>query len=125
MNRPLRARDAGFTCGSLPAGILNSIADVPGVRVGHRTLVDGDIRTGVTAIVPQRRGQILGFDSRPGWDGWDVVEAIMPQAEMRDLIIELRSATAGVASYRAKFDHMAELTGRIADEVMQASGKAA
>lgn len=52
MNRPLRARDAGFTCGNLPAGILNSIADVPGVRVGHRTLNHGDIRTGVTAIVP-------------------------------------------------------------------------
>lgn len=52
MSRPLRARDAGFICGSLPVGMLNSIADVPGVRVGHRTLIDGDIRTGVTAIVP-------------------------------------------------------------------------
>ena len=30
----------------------NSIADVPGVRVGHRTLVDGEIRTGVTAVLP-------------------------------------------------------------------------
>ncbi|MFL4997246.1 MAG: P1 family peptidase, partial [Microvirga sp.] len=52
MSRPPRARDAGFACGSLPAGTLNSIADVPGVRVGHQTLVGGDIRTGVTAIVP-------------------------------------------------------------------------
>lgn len=79
----------------------------------------------VTAIVPQRRGQILGFDSRPGWPGWDVVEAMMPQAEIGDLIVELRSATAGVASYVATFDHMAELTGRLADEVMSANGKAA
>ena len=77
-------------------------------------------------IVPQRRGQILGYDARPGWPGWDVVEATMPQAEIGDLIVELRSATAGVASYRATFDHMAELTGRLADEVMnQAGGKAA
>lgn len=76
----------------------------------------------VTAIVPQRRGQILGFDGRPGWDGWDVVEATMPQAEIGNLIIELRSATAGVASYVARFDHMAELTGRLADEVMNAHG---
>jgi D-aminopeptidase len=52
MTHPTRARDAGFACGSLPAGALNSIADVPGVRVGHRTLINGDIRTGVTAIVP-------------------------------------------------------------------------
>jgi D-aminopeptidase len=36
----------------LPAGELNSIADVPGVRVGHRTLIQGDIRTGVTAVIP-------------------------------------------------------------------------
>lgn len=79
----------------------------------------------VTAIIPQRRGQILGFDARPGWEGWDVVEALMPQAEMRDLIIELRSATAGVATYTATFDHMAELVGRLAEEVMQRHGKAA
>ena len=47
-----RARDVGLACGTLPAGELNSITDVPGVRVGHRTLVHGEIRTGVTAIVP-------------------------------------------------------------------------
>jgi elongation factor G len=79
----------------------------------------------ITGLVPQRRGQILGYDARPGWPGWDMVEATMPQSEIGDLIIELRSATAGVASYRASFDHMAELTGRLADEVMNASGKAA
>jgi len=79
----------------------------------------------VTAIVPQRRGQILGFDARPDWDGWDVVEALMPQAEIGNLIVELRSATAGVATYRARFDHMAELTGRGADDAMNRQGKAA
>jgi len=47
-----RARDLGLACGNLPAGELNSISDVPGVRVGHRTLTDGDLRTGVTAVVP-------------------------------------------------------------------------
>ncbi|WP_407666635.1 DmpA family aminopeptidase [Microvirga roseola] len=52
MGTGLRARDVGLVCGSLPAGPLNSIADVPGVHVGHRTLNHGDIRTGVTAIVP-------------------------------------------------------------------------
>ncbi|NGN41215.1 elongation factor G [Mesorhizobium sp. CGMCC 1.15528] len=84
-----------------------------------------DATAKITGIVPQRRGQILGYDARPGWPGWDVVEATMPQAEIGDLIIELRSATAGVASYRAGFDHMAELTGRLADEAMNANGKAA
>ena len=84
-----------------------------------------DATSKIIALIPQRRGQILGYDARPDWPGWDVVEATMPQAEIGDLIIELRSATAGVASYKAAFDHMAELTGRLADEAMNANGKAA
>src|SRR5215210_9254764 len=51
-NRP-RARELGITVGILPTGELNAITDVPGVRVGHTTLVRGDnVRTGVTAILP-------------------------------------------------------------------------
>ncbi|MCK9550675.1 elongation factor G [Aquamicrobium sp.] len=76
----------------------------------------------IIAIIPQRRGQILGYDARSGWPGWDVVRATMPQAEMGDLIIELRSATSGVGNYIASFSHMAELTGRLADVVMNAGG---
>ncbi len=44
--------DYGLTCGTLPAGAHNAITDVPGVRVGHCTLRNGDINTGVTAILP-------------------------------------------------------------------------
>ncbi|HEV3410130.1 MAG TPA: P1 family peptidase [Chthoniobacterales bacterium] len=48
-----RAREAGLKVGILPTGQLNAIADVAGVRVGHRTIIRGDnIRTGVTAILP-------------------------------------------------------------------------
>jgi D-aminopeptidase len=48
-----RARDLGVAIGSLPPGEANSITDVPGVRVGHATLVEGDgIRTGVTVVQP-------------------------------------------------------------------------
>ncbi len=49
---PARARDLGLACGTLTPGRLNRISDVPGVTVGHRTLVEGDVRTGVTAIRP-------------------------------------------------------------------------
>ncbi len=50
-----RARDLGIAVGVLPTGELNAITDVPGVRVGQTTLIEGsDIRTGVTAIVPDR-----------------------------------------------------------------------
>lgn len=79
----------------------------------------------VNGMIPQRRGQILGFDSRPGWPGWDVVSAHIPAAEMEDLIVELRSATSGVGTFSAKFDHLAELTGRLADQVLSAHREAA
>ncbi|MCB1503667.1 MAG: elongation factor G [Hyphomicrobiaceae bacterium] len=72
----------------------------------------------INGIIPQRRGQILGFDAREGWPGWDVVQAHIPQAEMEDLIVELRSLTAGVGTFTASFDHLAELTGKLADHVL-------
>ena len=48
----MRARELGLACGSLPPGARNSIADVPGVTVGHATLIEGDVCTGVTAVLP-------------------------------------------------------------------------
>jgi len=74
----------------------------------------------INAILSGRRGQILGFDTREGWDGWDVVRAMMPESEIGDLIIEVRSATAGVGTFTFKFDHMAELTGKPAEQIVAA-----
>jgi elongation factor G len=74
----------------------------------------------INALMSSRRGQILGFDTREGWDGWDVVRAKMPEAEIGDLIVEIRSATAGAGTFTFKFDHMAELTGRTADQIVAA-----
>jgi D-aminopeptidase len=47
-----RARDFDLVCGTLPSGPLNAITDVAGVAVGHRTVREGDIFTGFTAILP-------------------------------------------------------------------------
>ncbi len=74
----------------------------------------------MNAILSGRRGQILGFDTREGWEGWDTVRAKMPESEIGDLIIEVRSATAGVGTFSFKFDHMAELTGKPADQIVAA-----
>jgi elongation factor G len=72
-----------------------------------------------TSLVTARRGQILGYDGRPGWAGWDVLSATIPESEIGDLIVELRSATAGVGTFSTRFDHMAELSGRPAETVLQ------
>ena len=48
-----RARDLGLKVGVLPTGVLDAITDVAGVEVGHTTIIrGGDVRTGVTAILP-------------------------------------------------------------------------
>jgi D-aminopeptidase len=53
MAQPTRIRDLGVEPGIFQPGPLNTITDVAGVAVGHRTLIEGDsIRTGVTAIRP-------------------------------------------------------------------------
>ena len=87
--------------------------------------VPSDATAKTNAIISSRRGQILGFDAREGWSGWDVVQAHIPEAEMADVIIELRSATAGAGSYEARFDHLAELTGKLADQVLALHSAAA
>lgn len=60
----MRARDLGIVIGGGEPGAKNAVTDVPGVRVGHTTLVRGDgplvrgrgpVRTGVTVIVPHER----------------------------------------------------------------------
>jgi elongation factor G len=79
----------------------------------------------VNAILSARRGQILGFDTREGWAGWDCVRGTMPEAEIGDLIVELRSATAGAGGFTRQFDRMAEVTGRAADQIIAAHRVAA
>jgi elongation factor G len=72
----------------------------------------------VQRLVSGRRGQILGYDAKPDWAGWDIVSAHLPQSELHDLIVELRSLTMGVGSFAHRFDHMQELTGRPAEKVL-------
>jgi len=71
-------------------------------------------------VTGRRGGQVLGFDARPGWPGWDVVSAYIPQAEMGDVVVELRSLTMGVGSFTWAFHHLQELVGRDADKVVEA-----
>ena len=86
----------------------------------HRVtiFVPGYATSRVTSAVSSRRGQMLGMEPREGWSRWDNVVALLPEAELQGLEAELRSLSQGLASYRAEFDHMAELNGTLAEKVV-------
>ncbi len=73
----------------------------------------------VHGVISSRRGHILGFDARQGWPGWDSVTAMLPEAGLQNLIIELRSLSQGAATFEAKFDHYQELFGRDAEKIVE------
>ena len=79
----------------------------------------------VQRLVSGRRGQILGYDAKEGWTGWDTVSANLPQSELHDLIMELRSITLGVGTYTERFDRLQELTGKLAEKIMASRAEAA
>jgi elongation factor G len=70
----------------------------------------------INSAVSAHNGQILGFEGREGWPGWDRVDVYLPHAERQNFIIELRSLTQGLATFEAEFDHMVEVSGRRAEE---------
>lgn len=87
--------------------------------VAHVRIVTPSSATSrVTSAISSRRGQMLGMAPREGWHRWDVVEALMPEASLRQLDAELRSLSQGLASYEAQFDHLQEVSGKLADEVV-------
>jgi elongation factor G len=79
----------------------------------------------ITATVSALRGQILAFAPMDGWPSWDQIEAYMPEHNTRDFITELRGVTHGLGLFKAEFDHMAELGGRQADEIIKRQSHAA
>ena len=72
----------------------------------------------ITSAVASRRGQMLGMEPRDGWSRWERIEALMPASELHGLDAELRSLSQGLATYEARFDHLSELNGKLAEEVV-------
>ncbi|WP_264445439.1 elongation factor G [Novosphingobium sp. JCM 18896] len=87
-----------------------------------KVAVDAPAGTGskVGSVLSSRRGQILGLAPHPDWARWDRVEALLPEAALHGLDAELRSLSQGLASFNADFDHLQELTGKHADDVVKA-----
>ncbi len=79
--------------------------------------VPSEFTSKVQRAVTQRRAQILGFNAREGWDGWDIIQVNMPESEMQNLITEIRSISQGIGTFESKFSHYQELTGRDAEKI--------
>jgi len=87
-----------------------------------RVAVDTPGGTGSKAgsVLSARRGHILGLSPHPEWERWERVEAQLPESALHGLDAELRSLSHGLAAFTAGFDHLAELAGKHADEVVKA-----
>lgn len=84
--------------------------------------VPNEFTSKVLRLINGRRGQVLGYDAKENWRGWDEVQAYLPQAEMHDLIVELRSLTMGVGFFRWQFDHLQEVPDKVAERVLAKNG---
>jgi elongation factor G len=89
-----------------------------------RIAIPSDFTSRVQRLVSGRRGQILGFEAKADWPGWDEVSVLLPQAEMHGLIVELRSLTLGVGTFEWQFDHLQELSGKLADDIVKQRAEA-
>jgi elongation factor G len=76
----------------------------------------------VLQLVSGRRGQILGYEGIHDWQGWDCVVAYLPQAEMQNFIVELRSQTLGVGSFHWEYDHLQEVPEKLAERIVGNNG---
>lgn len=66
----------------------------------------------VQRIVSGRRGQLLGYDTKPGWPGWDEVQSLIPQAELMDIVTELRSVSLGIGTHVSEFNHLQQVSAK-------------
>ncbi|MDZ8226152.1 elongation factor G [Nostoc sp. ChiVER01] len=103
-----------------------------GIPQAEPTLLEPILRVEVTTpseftskvlqLLSGRRGQILGYEGRNDWQGWDNISAYLPQAEMQNFIVELRSLTLGVGSFHWEYDHLQEVPEKLAERVINSNG---
>lgn len=113
----LAFRTAGRIAMSEALAACNPHLLEPVARVTINT--PGGATSRITSSIASHRGQMLGISPREGWSRWDVVEALMPEAELQGFGAELRAMSQGLATFRAEFDHLAELNGAVADAVVK------
>ena len=88
--------------------------------IAHVTIqCPGTATSRITSALPSRRARVLGMVPRDGWSRWDTIEAQVPEAEMTGFQTDVRSLSQGMATYEARFDHLAEVTGKAANTITQ------
>jgi elongation factor G len=87
----------------------------------HHLTVSAPPGTGskMGSAVSARRGQILSMGAHPRWERWEQIEAHIPEASLHGLDAEIRSLSHGLAAFEAKMDHLSELAGKAADQVVK------
>lgn len=80
--------------------------------------VPNSYTSGVLSQITGRRGQILGYGPSVNRSGWDEVVANVPQAELWDYIIELRTLTQGLGYYVFKFSHLSPVPPTVSQELV-------
>jgi elongation factor G len=80
--------------------------------------VPSDYTSKALQLVSGKRGQILGYEAKAGWNGWDEINAQIPQGEMHDLIVTLRSLSQGTGFFAWSYDHLQEVPDRLAQAIV-------
>ncbi|MDX6750617.1 elongation factor G [Geminicoccaceae bacterium 1502E] len=87
--------------------------------------VPADYTSKALQLISTRRGQILGYEAKGGWSEWDEIRASIPQAEMHDLIVTLRSMTQGTGFFEWSYDRLQEVPERLAQAIAENHGNTA
>jgi elongation factor G len=80
--------------------------------------VPSDYTAKALQLVSGKRGQIMGYEAKRDWNGWDEIVAQMPQGEMHDLIVTLRSLSQGTGFFEWTYDHLQEVPERLAQGIV-------
>lgn len=80
--------------------------------------VPSDYTAKALQLVSGKRGQILGYEAKRNWNGWDEINAQIPQGEMHDLIVTLRSLSQGTGFFEWRYDHLQEVPDRLAQAIV-------
>ncbi len=99
-----------------------------GMATGQPTLLEPITRVEISVpnlytasvlkLISGKRGQILGYDSKTDWAGWDLVCGYVPQAEMQTMILELRSLTMGVGFFQWSYDHLDPVPEKLTEKIL-------